>query len=45
MIAHRIYALNEQSLTIEFGEEISPAVNNHVMALHHALQKDPLPGL
>jgi inhibitor of KinA len=38
MIAHRIYALNEQSLTIEFGEEISPAVNNQVMALHYALQ-------
>ena len=44
MIAHRIYSLNEQSLTIEFGEEISPAVNDQVMALHHALQKDSFTG-
>jgi inhibitor of KinA len=44
MIAHRIYALNEQSLTIEFGEEINPAVNDQVMALHHALQKEPFRG-
>jgi inhibitor of KinA len=40
----RIYALNEQALTIEFGGEISPAVNNRVMALHHALQQDPFEG-
>jgi len=44
MIAHRIYALNEQSLTIEFGQEISPAVNFQVMALYHDLQKQPFPG-
>lgn len=44
MIAHRIYALNEQSLTIEFGKEISPAVNDQVMALHHALQDQPFRG-
>jgi inhibitor of KinA len=44
MIAHRIYELNELSLTIEFGQEINPDVNDRVMALHHALQQDPFPG-
>ena len=44
MIGHRIYPLNEQSLTIEFGQEINPAVNDRVMALHHALQKEPFRG-
>jgi inhibitor of KinA len=40
----RIYALNEQALTIEFGGEISPAVNNQVLSLHHALLQDPFEG-
>ena len=44
MIGHRIYPLNEQSLTIEFGQEINPAVNDLVMALHHALRKEPFRG-
>lgn len=44
MNGYRIYPLNEQSLTIEFGQEISPAVNDQVMALHHDLQKQPFPG-
>jgi inhibitor of KinA len=44
MNGYRIYSLNEQSLTVEFGQEIFPAVNDQVMALHHALQQKPFPG-
>ncbi|MGL6266509.1 MAG: 5-oxoprolinase subunit PxpB [Chitinophagaceae bacterium] len=44
MEGYRIYSLNEQSLTIEFGQEISPAVNDRVMAMHHDLQKKPFQG-
>jgi inhibitor of KinA len=44
MHAFRIYPLNEQALTIEFGSEINPVVNNQVMALHHALQKGSFKG-
>ncbi len=44
MNGYRIYSLNEQSLTIEFGQEISPATNDQVMALHQNLQNQPFPG-
>jgi inhibitor of KinA len=44
MIAQQIYSLTEQSLTIEFGREISPEINNRVMALHHALKNEPFDG-
>jgi inhibitor of KinA len=44
MIAQHIYSLTEQSLTIEFGQEISPNINNRVMALHHALKDEPFYG-
>lgn len=44
MHGYRIYPLNEHALTIEFGQEISPAINDQVMALHHDLQKQPFPG-
>jgi inhibitor of KinA len=44
MNAYRIYHLNEHALTIEFGSEINPAVNNQAMALHHALQKESFSG-
>ena len=44
MIASRIYALNEQALSIAFGDEISPQINNKVLALHQALQNEPFTG-
>ena len=44
MNASRIYPLSEQALTIEFGSEINPVLNNQVMALHHALQKESFTG-
>ena len=44
MNACRIYPLSEQALTIEFGSEINPVLNNQVMALHHALQKESFTG-
>jgi inhibitor of KinA len=44
MNATRIYPLNEQALTIEFGSEINPLVNNQVMALHHALKEESFNG-
>lgn len=44
MNAFRIYPLNEKALTIEFGSEINPVLNNQVMALHHALQKESFTG-
>jgi len=44
MHGYRIYPLNEQAQTIEFGQEISPAINDQVMALHNDLQKQPFPG-
>lgn len=44
MKACRIYPLNESSITIEFGVEINPAVNEQVMALHNSLQNESFPG-
>jgi inhibitor of KinA len=44
MNSFRIYPLTEQALTIEFGSEINPVLNNQVMALHHALQKESFTG-
>ncbi len=43
--APRVLAVGETAFTVEFGQEISEALNRRVHALDAALQADPLPGL
>jgi inhibitor of KinA len=42
---HRIFALGDSALTIDFGNVINEGVNNQVLQLFKRLENDPLPGM
>ncbi|MBO9659386.1 MAG: 5-oxoprolinase subunit PxpB [Chitinophagaceae bacterium] len=44
-IPYHIFPLGDSAMTVDFGNRISPDLNNAVMKLYHELQTAPLPGM
>jgi inhibitor of KinA len=44
-IPYHIFPLGDSAITVDFGNRISPELNNAVMKLFHELEVHPLPGM
>jgi len=44
-IPYHIFPLGDSAMTVDFGNRISPELNNAVMKLFHELETEPLPGM
>jgi len=44
-IPYHIFPLGDSAITVDFGNRISPGLNNAVMKLYHNLAAAPLPGM
>ncbi|RYZ51472.1 MAG: 5-oxoprolinase subunit PxpB [Sphingobacteriales bacterium] len=44
-IPYQIFPLGDSALTVDFGNRISPELNNAVMKLYRELRTSPLPGM
>lgn len=45
MFPYRIFSLGDSAITIDFGNAISEAINNEVIARFNELRQEPLPGM